>query len=211
VNDFLHTALTFPTLVYSVLLSVCVVYWVLASTGLVDGDAADALMGGDGGPGDASAAAAMLSRVGLGGIPVMVSVTVLTLLAWLGTYFVHLLVLGEVPETLRTLAGAAALVAVLVPGVAVTSILLRPLGRMLTRLHAPAGSSLLGRTGTLITPSLAADYGQASVEDGGAGLILQVRHDEPNPLQRGDRVVLIEYLEGQHAYRVVSEQQFLGR
>ncbi|HLM47211.1 MAG TPA: hypothetical protein VK458_25310, partial [Myxococcaceae bacterium] len=47
-----------------------------------------------------------------------------------------------------------------------------------------------------------------SFDDGGAGLVLQVRGE--GPLQRGDRIVLIEYLEGQNAYRVVSEQQFLS-
>ncbi|MBD0320833.1 MAG: hypothetical protein ICV87_10895, partial [Gemmatimonadetes bacterium] len=68
---------------------------------------------------------------------------------------------------------------------------------------------LLGRAGVLITPTLTSEYGQASVDDGGAGLVLQVRGEDP--LQRGDRIVLIEYLEGQNAYRVVSEQKFLSR
>ncbi|HEV2146763.1 MAG TPA: hypothetical protein VGR37_05050 [Longimicrobiaceae bacterium] len=210
-SEFLQTALTFPTVVFSVLLSVSVVYWLLAATDLVDADAPDALLGGDGEVSDASGAAAMLARLRLSDVPVMVVVTALSFTAWFGTYFVHLLVLRHLPDGLRVLAGAGVLLAVLVPSAAVTSLLLRPVGRWLSRLRAPAEPSLLGRVGTIVTPTLAPDYGQAAVDDGGAGLILQVRHDEPGQLKRGDRIVLIEYLEGQHAYRVISEKQFLGR
>lgn len=210
VNDFLQTALTFPTLVYSVLLAVCAVYWLLAATGLGDTDAVDAV-GGDGDGADASGAAAMLSWLGLSGVPVMLVATVLAFAAWFGTYFVHLLVLRDLPEGVRTAAGVGTGIGMLVPAAAATSVALRPVRRALARLAPATDASLLGRTGVLVTPSLGADYGQASVDDGGAGLILQVRHDDPNPLRRGDRVVLIEYMEEQNAYRVVPEQQFLGR
>lgn len=206
-NEFLQTALAFPTLVPSVLLAVCALYWLLAATGL----AGDDLDFGEADAGTASGAAAMLSRVGLGGVPVMVVLTVLAFAAWFGTYFVQLLVLRHLPEGTRTLAGAGTLLAMLVPAVAATSLALRPVRRWAARLRPATDASLLGRTGTVVTPTLAADYGQASVDDGGAGLILQVRHDEPTPLKRGDRVVLIEYLEAQNAYRVVAEHQFLGR
>jgi hypothetical protein len=234
VNDFLQTALTFPTVVYSMLLAVSALYWVFASTGLADGDAIDALTGGHGhghihvggddhvdvggplhgdghGEGDAAGAAAMLSRLGLRGIPLTVSATVFSLMGWLGTYFVHLLALPRVPADLRTLAGTAVMLAMVVPALAATSLLLRPVSRRLATFSAAAEPSLLGRTGVVITPELTSDYGQASFDDGGAGLILQVRSDGAAPLRRGDRIVLIEYLDGQNAYRVISEQQFLGR
>lgn len=208
-NEFLHTALTFPTVVYSMLLAVSLLYWLLASTGLADGDPTDAL-GGDS-DGDAAGAAAMLARLGLGGVPLMIVATVFSLTGWLGTYFVHLLALPLVPEGVRAGAGAGVALAMAFPATAATSLLLRPLGRRLMRMESAVNPTLIGRTGVVVTPELTSSYGQASVDDGGAGLILQVRHDDPNALRRGDRIVLIEYLEGQNAYRVVSEQQFLGR
>jgi hypothetical protein len=208
VNEFLQTALSFPTVVYSVLLCVCGLYWLLAATGMA-GDA----FGGEGGDvGDAGDAggAGMLSALGLSGVPVMVMATVLSFTGWLGTYYLHLLVLRHLPDGVRVLAGAGAVLAVLVPAAAATSLVLRPLRRALTRL-SPGEAPLLGRSAVVITPTLAGEYGRASVDDGGAGLILQVRHEDSTPLQRGDRIVLIEYLEGQNAYRVVPEQQFLSR
>lgn len=208
-NEFLHTALGFPTIVYSMLLAVCVLYWVLAATGLADGDSVDALVG-DGDAPDAGAAAAMISKLGLGGVPITVAATTLVFTAWLAAYFVHLLVLRDLPEGARALAGIGTLVGVLVPALAVTSIVLRPVRRVLAKVR-PVERSLVGSSAVVITPTLTPDYGQAAVDDGGAGLILQVRHEDPNQLQRGDRIVLIEYIESQNAYRVVSEQQFLGR
>lgn len=210
VNDFLQTALTFPTVVYSVVLCVSALYWLLAATGLADVDAADSLAGGDGDVGGAGGAAAMLSKLGLGGVPVMVVVTVLGFLCWLAAYYAQLLVLLHLPAGVRTVAGIGVLLAVPIPATAAASVVLRPLRRALARMR-PADAPLLGRAGTVITQTLTSEYGQAAVDDGGAGLILQVRHEAPHPLQRGDRVVLIEYLEGQNAYRVVSEQQFLNR
>lgn len=208
-NEFLQTALTFPTVVYSVLLTVCAVYWLLAATGLADGDAADALGDGDGG--EASGLAAALSWLGLSGLPVMIVATALTFSAWFGTYFVHLLVLRDLPQGVRAAAGAGTALGMLIPAAVATSVALRPLRRAMGRLSAATDASLLGRTAVLVTPSLGPDYGQASMDDGGAGLILQVRGDDPNPLQRGDRVVLVEYDEARNAYHVVPEQQFLGR
>lgn len=209
-NEFLQTALTFPTVVYSVLLAVCAVYWLFAATGLADGDSVDAL-GGDGDAGEASGAAAVLAWLGLSGLPVMVVATALSFAAWFGTYFVHLFVLRDLPEGVRAAAGAGTALGMLIPAAVVTSVALRPLRRAIGRMSPATDASLLGRTAVLVTPSLGPDYGQASMDDGGAGLILQVRGDDPNPLQRGDRVVLVEYDEAQNTYHVVPEQQFLGR
>lgn len=211
VNDFLQTALTFPTVAYSVLLAVCAVYWLLAATGLADGDAVDAMMGGEGDAGDAGAAAAMLSRLGLPGVPLMVVLTTVSFAAWVGTYFAHLLVLRHMPEDARTPAGVGTLLGMLVPALAVTSLALRPVSRMMVKLRPATDASLLGKAGVIVTPTLTSDAGRAAVDDGGAGLILQVRHGDPGALARGDRVVLIEYLEGENAYLVVSEPKFLGR
>jgi len=138
----------------------------------------------------------------------MIVLTVLALVGWLGTYFVQLLMLQHLPPMLRVVAGLAIALLMLVPGAFATSLLLRPLSRLLLRLRPPAEPSILGRTAIVSTPSVAGDYGQATMDDGGAGLILQIRHSDPDRFKRGDRVVLIEYLQQQHAYRVISEEQF---
>ena len=60
----------------------------------------------------------------------------------------------------------------------------------------------------MISPYADADTGRAQFDDGGAGLILQVRTLPGERLARGDRVVLIEHLESDNTYRVMSETAF---
>jgi hypothetical protein len=207
-TEFLQTALTFPTLAYSILLAFCVVYWLLAATGLVDIDALDGLLGGDGDGGDASDSAGLLARLGLGGVPIMLVLAVLAFFGWLTSYFVQLLVLQHLPAPLRMLGGIATVVGALVPGVLATSLLLRPVRMLIVKLRPPVPPSLLGRVGTVISPEVDAGQGRAEFADGGAGLILQVRVAPPASFLRGDRVVLLEHDANANTYLVISESQF---
>ena len=84
-------------------------------------------------------------------------------------------------------------------------------GAALATLTAPVGVSgavfllpvqldVLGVPSPQVTPT----QGQAALEDGGAGLILQVRA-EAGQFKRDDRVVLVDYLAAQNAYRVIQD------
>ena len=207
-TEFLQTALTFPTLLYSVLLAFCVIYWLLAATGLMDLDALDGLLGDDGDSHHASDSAGLLARLGLGGVPIMIVLTVLSFFGWTVTYFVHLLVLQHLPAPLRMLGGIATLVGALVPGVLVTSLLLRPVRKLMVKLRPPVAPHILGRVGTVISPEVDGNQGRAEFADGGAGLILQVRVAPPGRFLRGDRVVLLEHDATANTYLVISESQF---
>lgn len=215
--EFLQVCLTFPTVAYSILLAFCVVYWLLAMTGLFDIDSIDGMLIGEGQLGDASdagdptAIAGMLARLGLSGVPVMVVLTVLFFLGWLVTYFVHLLVLQHLPDSLRVLTGIATVVGALLPGVLVTSLLLRPVSRLLVKLRPPVAKSILGRVGTVTSPVVDAQGGRAEFGDGGAGLILQVRAAPGTTFVRGDRVVLLSHDAQANTHAVISEIEFNQR
>lgn len=206
-TEFLQTCLTFPTLPYSIALAFCVLYWALAATGLIDIDGFDGIALGDSDV-DAGTGAGMLARLGLGGVPIMLVMLLVSFFGWMTTYFVHLLLLRHVPDALRLLAGAGVLVVALLPGIVVTSLLLRPLRRLIVKLRPPVPPSLLGRTAIVTTPEVTERDGMASMDNGGAGLILQVRARAPDHFRRGDAVVLIEFDPGQHAYRVIPEDRF---
>lgn len=207
-TQFLATALTFPTLVYSILLAFCVVYWLIAATGAIDTDAIDGLLATDGDSSEPSTAAGMLAKLGLSGVPLMLVLTVLAFTGWVLTYFVHLLLLRHVPDALRLIAGAGTVVVALLPGIFITSLLLRPIARLINRLRPPQPPSLLGRAGTVISPYVDAQDGRAEIADGGAGLILQVRTRPGLRLSRGDRVVLIEHVAAANSYVVIPESTF---
>lgn len=206
-NAFLQTCLTFPTLPYSMVLAFCVIYWALAATGLIDIDGFEGIALGDSDI-DVNTGPGMLARLGLGGVPVMLVMLLVSFFGWMATYFVHLLVLRHVPDSLRLLAGIGVLIAALVPGVVISSLLLRPLRRLIVKLRPPIPPSLLGRTAIVTTPEVDDRDGMASMDNGGAGLILQVRARAPDRFKRGDAVVLIEFDSQQHAYRVIPEERF---
>ena len=219
-TEFYTTALTFPTLLYSILLAFCVVYWLLAATGLVDNDTIhgllhhhDGLDGIDTGHhhADASDSAGMIARLGLSGVPFMLILSVLVFFGWLITYFAQLLVLQFLPDPLRILAGIGVLLAALLPGVVLTSLLLRPVARLIMKLRPPVPPSILGKAGNVISPQVTDSEGRAEFDDGGAGLILQVRAPPGTVFQRGDRVVLLSFDAQTDAYAVIAESEFLSR
>ncbi len=204
-SQFFSTALTFPTLAYSILLAFCVVYWLIAATGAID---ADGLLAADGDSSEPSNAAGMLARIGLSGVPVMLVLTVLAFTGWVITYFVHLLLLRHLPDALRLIAGIGTAVVALLPGIFLTSLLLRPVAKLVNRLRPPEPPSVLGRAGTVISPYVDDQNGRAEIADGGAGLILQVRMQPGLRLSRGDRVVLIEHVPASNSYVVIAESTF---
>jgi len=218
--EFYTTALSFPTLLYSILLAFCVVYWLLAATGLVDSDTIhgllhhhDGLDGFDTGHHHANAtdSAGVVARLGLSGVPFMLILSVLAFFGWLITYFTQLLLLQYLPAPLRLLGGIAVLVLALLPGLLLTSLLLRPVARLIMKLRPPVPPSVLGKAGSVISPQVTDREGRAEFDDGGAGLILQVRAPPGATYARGERVVLLSFDADAHAYAVIPESEFLSR
>ena len=52
------------------------------------------------------------------------------------------------------------------------------------------------------------NFGEATLDDGGAGLILKVRSAENETFVKGDCVVILERLNNDTIYRVISEKEF---
>jgi hypothetical protein len=228
-TEFLTAILAFPTVIYTILLGVVVVYWLFVLLGALDidllGDAdldghghTDIDLGGHGHAdvhldghghhldahadghghhhgdhhGDADAEhpgglAGVIQALGLGGVPVTLMLSLLILAAWsfcLGA----LELLGSADWT--TFAAPLVSLALAVP---VTAAVIRPLRRFFVSLAAPQHRDLLGKICTITTLRVDERYGQAEIEDGGAGLIVQVRSTDPGRLNRGDRALIFDY------------------
>jgi hypothetical protein len=222
VDTFLNIATSFPTAVYSVLMIVVVAHWLLSALGILEIDTIDGLLpdgfGGDVAHGahdagghhhDGHSEGGLLMKFGLHGVPIMVIVTIISIVGWLFTYFADLYVLRALSlGPFSVLADVAAIVGGLLLAIPVGRIVLAPVRRLLRRYEPVTQRPLLGRYAEVRSPEITQTHGTAWVEDGGAGLILQVRADAPGFFVRGDRVVLIEYLEDQNAYRVISGEEF---
>jgi len=202
-EQFLSTALSFPTLIFSVLLTVAVMYWLMAMVGLLELDILDAIALPDGAEIEPGGAAGLLMKLGLDGVPVTVIATGFIFFGWIFTYFVDLFFLQHVGGgVLHLLLGAALLLGALFVAMPVTGLALRPLAPLFAKQKAVDSESLLGKVATIRSPDVTESRGTANLEDGGAGLVLQVRA-APGQFVRGDEVVLVEYLSQQNAYRVI--------
>ena len=66
----------------------------------------------------------------------------------------------------------------------------------------------MGKLATVRSGEVTEHKGEAILEDGGAGLILQIRAAATENIKRGDRVVIISYDPVSHSYNVVTEDEF---
>jgi hypothetical protein len=235
---FLEIVTSFPTAVYSVLLLVVTVHWLLSALGIIEVDSVDGLMpdgfGGHGHAvgghdigvhhsvdaghagahhhhhdGDAGEAGGLLMKFGLHGVPVMVVFTIIAVVGWSFCFFVDQYLLREYAlGAFRIPAEIATMIGGLLISIPVGRLVLSPVRRVMRRFAPVSQRPMLGRYGTVRSPEVTRTSGAAEVDDGGAGLILQVRADVSGRFVRGDRVVLIEYLEQENAYRVISGEEF---
>lgn len=208
---FLGIVFGFPTFVYTGLLALVMLYWLVSLTGLLGADALDQLLLGDADAVDASGLSALLNKIGLGRIPLTIIFSLLVLASWALCFTGSRLFMPATDLVwIRFIAGLVIFCAALVGGFFVTVVLLRPL-RLLLR-HVPSEGApvvILGRSGLVRTGRVTADFGQALIEDGGAGLLIQVR-SHSGELARGSKVVVIEHLVEAGAWLVVSEEEFLN-
>jgi Protein of unknown function (DUF1449) len=187
-NEFISAILTFPTVLFTILFGVVVLYWLSVLLGAADLDLLDLGEAVDlDGDGDPDGAAGFLQTLGLGGVPLTLSLSLLILTSWvlciLGVEFV-----GRKSVWISTVAAAAAFLL----AVPATALAVRPLRRFFVSHPATENRSLVGKICTIATLRVDGRYGQAEIEDGGAGLLVQVRSTNPG-LQRGDRAMIFDY------------------
>ena len=261
--NFLAVALSFPSVVYTVLLGIALVYWVFvlvgaahldllgdgaadgamdgALDGAADGAADGALDGADGGghveaahadAGDAHGASGdadgadggdghgehahggaghgLLASLKLRSAPLTVVLSVLFLFAWLFSVLGMQGVAAWLPADAASLARFG--VFFLAPLVALpfTSIVVRPLARIFVPHVSVAKQDLVGKVCTVRTGTVTDRFGEALLEDGGAGLVVRVRVDAGETLKRGDQVLIVGYDDERQEFTVAPMDDLMS-
>jgi hypothetical protein len=163
----------------------------------VDGGHADGPDGGhaDGADGDADSGAlsGILASLKLRSAPATVVLSVLVLFAWLFSVLAMQGVAAWLPgggDLVRLLVLVGAPLAAL----PLTSLAVRPLARVFVANQATKSQDLVGKVATVRTGTVTERFGEALLEDGGAGLVVRVRVDDAGAaLKRGDQVVILGY------------------
>ncbi len=219
---FLHESMTtfyqiissFPTFIYSVLLIVCIVYWVVAVLGLVELDILDMDMDGDIDLHDSTAAqegiAGVLMRLGLNGVPLTIVITFISAIGWVISYYAIYLLSPFVPDIFVFMLPfkIATLFVSFFMAVFITAQVIKPLRSVFSRLNIDETKHIVGQTVVVRSGAVTQTKGEGTMEDGGAGLILNIRSNENEEFKKGDLVVVIEQISDQNLYRVVSKSEF---
>jgi hypothetical protein len=206
-EQLLEVASQFPTVIYSTVLGVVVIYWLIGMLGLVDlgfsGDAdleldvdsdIDVSVGGLTG---------FMLTFGLTGVPFTLVISIITLICWLISFYLQFYILNWLPDGwLYYLMGAIASFIIFVVSLPLTAIVIRPLKGMFKSVETTLSDHLVGNSATIVTGTVSETFGQARLFNNGAEMLLDVRCDPEHTLKKGDKVLLIEYLTEKYTYIV---------
>jgi len=250
-NEVLALALSFPCVVYTVLLGVVLVYWLFVVVGAVHlgegsngaldgfdpegaigagkgalegaakgalqghldgmadaaGDVGDVGDGGDGGDGgdsdgDSSAVAALVSALHLRSVPATTILSLIITFSWLTCTIGMQLVSRDLPRGAASALGWVVFLVSPILALPVTSIAARPLAKVFGHKRATSRQDLIGKTCVVRTGTVNATFGEALLEDGGAGLVVRVRVDRELPVKRGDQMLIVDWDGEQEAFLV---------
>ncbi|WP_019519845.1 hypothetical protein [Faucicola boevrei] len=196
-QDFLQGVSQFPTVIFTALVLFVMLYWLSVLLGVFELDGADV--------GDGDVLSGLLMKFGLNGVPILVILTIFALAGWLISFIfmgVSANFLLNFPSIFNVLANILVLLVTVAISLWLTNVLVRPIRKVALSNPTTTASSLVGKIATVRTSVVDANYGEAILEDGGAGLILKVRAVD-STFALGDKVRLTAYLSEQNAYRVV--------
>ncbi len=208
-EQFTQNITSFPTLVYTVLLGVVLVYWVLSVLGAVDMDTLDIDVDIDADASALSALTGFMLTFGLSGVPISVIVSLWSLYAWLLCYFAVEYFVAFLPgEILQLMGGIAVLLGSFFISVPLIAQTIKPLKGLFKNHTAVKKEDLVSSICTVTTMDVSEDFGQGELHDGQAGMILAIRAPSPNEIKKGDKVVIIAYNENKSTFDVVTEEEF---
>lgn len=216
-DPFYANILSFPTIVFSVLLILCVMFWLVAVLGFLDVsflDLPDTDVG-EIGDGDSTpdAVSGIILKLGLNGVPLTIIITLIVLIGWLICYYIVHFLFDFIPDgIIQFTVSLAVLLGAFYVSVMLTAQVIKPLRKHFKSLHDNNDMEkiVLGQTAIVRTSRVDSGFGEAAYDDGGAGMILKVRAMGDAEYKKNDRVVMVEYIQEMNAFRVVSEQEFKG-
>jgi hypothetical protein len=230
-SEVIVLALSFPAVIYTVLLGVVLVYWLFVVVGAIDlGEGSDGALehlGGDtvgaakgalhghvdvsdagevGGDGDAdegSAIALLANALHLKSVPVTTILSLIVTFSWLTCTIGMQFISRSLPQTGASLWAWLVFAASPLVALPLTSLAARPLKKVFTQRPATQRRDLIGKTCIVRTGTVTSTFGEALLEDGGAGLVVRVRVEPDVKVARGDHVLIVDWDSERESFLVV--------
>lgn len=200
---FLSAAFGFPTVLFTPMLVVVLGYWIFVIVGAADTEMLDSVDA----DGDAAGLSAVLSKAGLGRVPVTVALTMLICVAW----FVSMMgsILTSLVDTTSTpllyALGAVVLLIALVAAWAVTSGVVMGFQRFLPKRKGDSKHELVGRTCVIRIGEAREEFGQAEITTaGGASISIPVRTTSGEVLPQGSTALIFDHSPDDDVFLVTS-------
>ena len=144
----------------------------------------------------------LLHALQVGTVPVTITMSLAVLAAWTISYAGSLL-LHTIDLPLPALLTAAPLALfAMIAGLVMAGFAVRPLASIFRTQGAQTRHDFIGHEAVVRTGRIDRSFGEAECDDGGAGLIIPVRCDRKNNVQRGDRVLIISFDSTREAFVV---------
>jgi len=214
-DTFLANLTAFPVVIYTFLLIIVLLYWIMAFLGVADIDLLDAdfeietdfeteVSINPDAEGLSGLAGFMLNW-GLAGVPITVVLSLLIVTSWLICYLATSLILNQIPfDVLRYTLGAALIFVCIAVSIPITAWSIRPFKGLFIAHNAVKKDALIGQECEVKTGKVTDDFGQGILEDGEAGMILDIRAPIEKKIIKGDKVILIEYIKKDDCYFVAK-------
>ncbi len=213
-NPFHQNVTSFPTVIYTVLLLICAMYWLIAMLGMVDLEVLDMDMDGDIDLSDSLEAqngiAGVLFRLGLNGVPLTIVLTIIAILGWIICYYAIHFGGAFIPDfwPIELAAEVAVFIAVTFVTVMLTAQVIKPIRTLFKKLDVDETKHIIGQVVTVRSAVVDKDRGEAFMNDGGAGILLNVRATGNDEFAKGDEVVVIEENKETRIFRVIAKSEF---
>lgn len=205
--EVLHHAFSMPTAIFSVLLILVILYWLVSLLGLFSlemFEAADGLADGaaEGLAEGLADAAEGLEEIGesdrpgmmrgFGEVPRSISWSLIIFFAWLFSLLATIYLPRYTEIAMHGLAAVAVVgVVSLALAVAATAVAIQPLRKAMVAGYGPTRNDLVGRVCIVRTQRVNERFGQAELDDGSS--ILQVRNPQRYDFTGGSRALIYEY------------------
>ena len=216
-DPFYAIVTSWPTVIFTVLLLLAIFYWLLAVLGMVDIDILDFDMSGaevDLNPDGHSISSldvmsGLMLKLGLNGVPLTIVISLISRFGWFFSFtLVHFLCPIMTSAILRFIAGGIIFLVAAYAAAFVTAWMIKPLRPIFLASNQEVQKNILGQCAVVRTGLVDKTFGEAYIEDGGAGLIVKVRAYRNESFKRGDRVVLLEFSAVDNVYKVIAEADF---
>ncbi|WP_392559716.1 hypothetical protein [Orbus mooreae] len=208
---------SFPVIIFSTLLTLCILYWLIAACGILSIDCLDINLDADidGITPDLpnNSLGGLLMKFGFNQVPMTLIITLISLLGWAISYLFcrYFLVYLYDFSLFYYIAGTIAFFVIFIASTFLTAWLIRPLRPFFSKLNGGNNHrTLLGQVVVIRSSIVNEVKGEAYYEDGGAGLILKVIADEKYQFKRGDKAVLLRYDNASNQYEIISIEEFHG-